>query len=338
MDDVADGSRPDDLLREDILNGLVPSRQLMSRDPDFWRYRVGVMFETEFAPDVPFHVRVDSTQLGRLIISEMQTSRFHYARRIRKMRTDMLDHLMVRVDDFGDRSELRIIDMGQEIAEFRQISARNTSIIVPRDVMSEIVKDPARLNGVIVPDAGIELLKHFMSALPRYAPGLRNDQAEGVAGTLMNLMAATLSGKSDGVERGRQALAQAALQRAQDYIRRHIGDPALSPDRIAAEAALSRASLYRLFEPLGGVAAYIRERRLDYAYRLLRDPDEKRFVAVISDALGFSSEAHFSRVFKQRFGLSPREVRLAAQENSAVPPVYLSRENEHPFVKWLHGL
>jgi hypothetical protein len=37
-------------------------------------------------------------------------------------------------------------------------------------------------------------------------------------------------------------------------------------------------------------------------------------VSAIAVAQGFGSEAHFSRAFKQRFGIGPRAARKAAQE------------------------
>jgi AraC-like DNA-binding protein len=73
---------------------------------------------------------------------------------------------------------------------------------------------------------------------------------------------------------------------------------------------ISRATLYRLFEDEGGVAAYILSRRLDRCRAILgastgRDPS----ISELAFNHGFVSVAHFSRAFRRRFGIAPRDGR-----------------------------
>ncbi|MGT2493518.1 hypothetical protein ACU4GD_31100 [Cupriavidus basilensis] len=49
------------------------------------------------------------------------------------------------------------------------------------------------------------------------------------------------------------------------HVEANLHDPDLSPDSVLASLHLSRASVYRLFEHEGGLAAYIRSRRLRMA-------------------------------------------------------------------------
>jgi AraC-like DNA-binding protein len=320
------------------MNELVPSRVLTSDDPRFWSHRVGVMFETEFATDDPFAIRVQSTQIGRAIVSDMQTSPFFYARRSRKIRLDMLDNVMLRVDVEPTGPRLKVIDFGQELDDYAPISQHNVSVILSRDTAREIIGDPSRHHGFVAPDAGTELLANFMAMLPRYAPHLRQSQADGMATTLFGLIGVALGATSGHRETGRPAAALATLQRAQAIIRASLLEPDLSPDFVARRAGISRSALYRLFEPIGGVALYIRDRRLDHACRLIGDRTETRLIATIADMMGFGSEAHFSRAFRQRFGHSPSEVRSMARERGLVQPTFLSATPTQPFVSWLHAL
>jgi len=79
------------------------------------------------------------------------------------------------------------------------------------------------------------------------------------------------------------------------------------PAKIQAHLHLSRASLYRLFEPHGGVGAVILRRRLDRAMKtLLTGASSRPALRRIADELGFRSQAHFSRAFRTRFGIAPR--------------------------------
>jgi len=62
------------------------------------------------------------------------------------------------------------------------------------------------------------------------------------------------------------------------------------------------------------VAHYIQEQRLARACAELGNPaHDHRRIYEIAYALGFSSEAHFSRVFRATFGFSPSDVRARAQ-------------------------
>jgi len=93
------------------------------------------------------------------------------------------------------------------------------------------------------------------------------------------------------------------------YIDESVGDPALTPQFICKKFGLSRAALYRMFEPIGGVADHIRNRKLDVAYaRILNLPRANENIGSVAGALGFYDHAHLSHRFKERFGLSPKDL------------------------------
>ncbi len=79
----------------------------------------------------------------------------------------------------------------------------------------------------------------------------------------------------------------------------------------AAAVGAHPSHLAREFKTAFGmtVGDYIRDRRLEWAYDELGRNDRK--VADIAVAAGFSDNAHFSRVFKQRYGKSPSTLRIA---------------------------
>lgn len=94
--------------------------------------------------------------------------------------------------------------------------------------------------------------------------------------------------------------------------RAEAGAPGFSPARLAGRLGVSRATLYRLFAPLGGVMRQVQEGRLLAAHAALADALEPRSLAQVAADLGFGSAALFSRNFRERFGLSPRAHREAA--------------------------
>jgi AraC family transcriptional regulator, positive regulator of tynA and feaB len=104
---------------------------------------------------------------------------------------------------------------------------------------------------------------------------------------------------------------QAQRARAIRYIDAHLADPQLSPPMIANALAMSIRYLHLLFEETESVGATILAHRLDRCRRAIADLADRRSISEIAFAWGFNDAAHFSRTFKARFGMSPRQARAA---------------------------
>jgi AraC-like DNA-binding protein len=92
------------------------------------------------------------------------------------------------------------------------------------------------------------------------------------------------------------------------HISEHLAQRELTPAAVARAVGVSRTTLYRAFEPAGGINAHIVGRRLDASFAALqlrrgRSPS----ISEIADRHGFVSHAHFTRAFKARFGIRPRD-------------------------------
>lgn len=100
---------------------------------------------------------------------------------------------------------------------------------------------------------------------------------------------------------------------AQRYISEHLADRDLCAERIARAIGCSRSTLYRAFsEHQLSVAEYIRERRLQWVLHTLTNTPKETSIATIAYRCGFSDLAHFNKVFKRRFGMSPSSYRAFA--------------------------
>ena len=93
-----------------------------------------------------------------------------------------------------------------------------------------------------------------------------------------------------------------------NYVQHHLSEP-ITTDQIATHLFLSRQHLSRRFTQEAGIplAAFVRNEKMEEAKRLLRYTDKP--IAAISAYLGYSSQGHFSGVFKDLVGITPGEYR-----------------------------
>jgi len=93
----------------------------------------------------------------------------------------------------------------------------------------------------------------------------------------------------------------------------NLGDPSLSPRRVARASYISVRQLHRLFARKGlSFAAWVREQRLRRCRDDLADPRLHHLaISRIAERWGYRSQAHFTRAFSARFGVTPREFRRA---------------------------
>lgn len=116
-----------------------------------------------------------------------------------------------------------------------------------------------------------------------------------------------------GVETDR-ALAAGARERVLAYVHANLRDPAMTLDRVATAVGCGKRNLHKLFRDHGEtLGAYIWQARVarvraDLAAPALRE----RSITEIAFSWGFNSAAHFSRSFRERYGVSPRRYRALA--------------------------
>jgi AraC-like DNA-binding protein len=127
-----------------------------------------------------------------------------------------------------------------------------------------------------------------------------------LAGAFLDTLTAAMemqdSHGTDGAQGSRYG---SAYQRASQYIDAHLDDSALDSDGIAAAVHLSARTLARVFATHGTtVMHHVWKRRLDAAFRVL---NEGRVHQVSQAALqcGFNDLSHFSRAFRNAFGMTP---------------------------------
>ena len=182
-------------------------------------------------------------------------------------------------------------------------------------VMAAPVSRSSRLGGLLSP---------FLSELADTVSASPPATGELLSWNAVNLLATLATEQSGGDTTQSTGPHSPLLSRVRRYIDRHLADPDLSPESIAAAHHISVRYLHRLFQGEGTtVGRWIQRRRLEECRRdLLHRVRGRRTIAAVAARWGFLSAPHFSRAFRAAYGMSPSEWRdtAGARTPSADPP------------------
>lgn len=98
------------------------------------------------------------------------------------------------------------------------------------------------------------------------------------------------------------------LIRITRWIQQNLNNPLLSAELICKNCFVSRATLFRILSPYGGVTSYIHELRLQKCLDEIVKLHRSSTITEISEKWGYSNYPHFSRLFKKRYTISPGEI------------------------------
>lgn len=343
-------------------NDLLPRFRLDSRTcnaataMEAWREASGPLFDVSFRSQEQidnFRLLLDTHHLGQMVMAYTRSvaQRFHRDRSV--VAISAVDHYLVQIYTAGgftghagtremcvEAGDVSILDMSQTMSTEASDFA-NISLVVPRETLAPLLKDPDNLHGLVLPRASSlgQLLGDHLLSLRQAAPQMTEAQAMATRQATAALIAGCFGPAAAAAAAAGESLRSASLYAIKRHIERELASPDLTPDTICRAFGLSRANLYRLFQPLGGVADYIRNRRLDRAFADLVSPAlAHRRVTDISYSWGFESDAAFSRAFRQAFGLTPRDARalrgaLPRQERDAAED-----DRYPPLRRWIKEL
>ncbi|NQY98788.1 MAG: helix-turn-helix domain-containing protein [Henriciella sp.] len=104
----------------------------------------------------------------------------------------------------------------------------------------------------------------------------------------------------------RAQLRDALFEQILAFIEQNLGDLDMNTELILQNFGVSRASLYRMFETVGGVRNYIMQRRITRAtLDIEKNAEIRGSLRQAAMDWGFSSQANFNRAIRRQFGNSP---------------------------------
>lgn len=132
-----------------------------------------------------------------------------------------------------------------------------------------------------------------------------------LGGSVAGLTAALFSERMREVAEDAQIARQTLMLRIQAHVREQLAEPELSPVTIARRHNISLRYLQKIFQEYGiSPARWIRDERLARCRSELADPGLDHLpVALIGERAGLYGASHFSRLFRDRYGLTPRDYR-----------------------------
>lgn len=296
-----------------------------------WRSSISVIFDvapvgSESPED--FQASVTASHLGALLVGDLHFGRQQFSRGAPRVARDGVDHYLVQwyrsggfvgqhdegVDMAVHAGDITVFDLGRTQRTYAQPS-HVLSLVVPREIAAESFGGrDADLHGTVLRQGTAlgGLLSDYLRSLHHRLPDVTLAEAPAVVQATTQMLAACLRPSRHTLAQARAELQGVTLERIQRHIAQNLAAP-LTPDVLCQHFGISRSLLYRLFEPLGGVAHYVQQRRLLRAFHALASPANRRLrVAEVATRSGFASEAHFSRTFRAAFGLTPRDARAMA--------------------------
>ena len=296
-----------------------------------------------------FSANINIWNINGLILTSGEFSGDRLLRTLRRARSDGFDHytfLLHRrgqwVANDGERQiesgpgRICSIDFAQPILS-EVADNDSVTLTLPRDFLDEVLS-PFDMHCLSLDGVRGSMLYDFLLSLPPRVGQTNGPDAPHLAQAIRHMLAACLSPSRDAAARAQSQIDGVLLQRAKKQIDMHLHESEWGAQELAAELRVSRSTLYRVFEPYGGVAECIRERRLARAHIRLADRGDLRTIGEIALSCGFANDTSFSRAFRQAFGYTPRDAREAVTPPAAPGETGGIAKDEKILVQWINRL
>ncbi len=312
---------------------------------DAWRENMGVLFDVASRDGASAALTqpasIITADLGDTVLAQARAESQHFIRDHKRLAGEELGLILVQYFRHGGgilcnrerlvAGDMLIIDTERPF-ELAATDYENLTLMVPHDLRANISPMIDRLHGIRLPGSNpmVSMLGEHLQSLWRNVSSMTMAQACAAVQGTIGLIHGYLANEKRLASEMEPATAEALGFAVRRFVERHLEKP-LKVDDLARHFRVSRSKIYRLFEHHDGVASYVWERRLLRSRRLLMTPALQHLsIGTVAFEVGFSSNAHFSRAFRTRFGLTPSQLRSAAQERGSDQTKRTSQGKQYP--------
>lgn|GEM_PF-984759 len=297
---------------------------------EYWETRVradyGVAFKSK-SPMKSGHMR--SRALGRCSIHEISVPLAHRAARIEEDATVIFAN--IQLDNEGARfcgrrefalkpgglalyacSDLYHLDF-DGASNFLTIGVPAAELARQMPSLADHLEGPLDYDPVL-----IKLLATTTASL--VAASLSPNQVvnDALDTALMNMLVAALKSGENRTGNHGGFGAHATLQRIRVHVCDNLDDPDLGPAKVADAMGITVGYLHKIFLASGTtLMKYVLSERLERCRTDIAQLEKSRSLSQIAYSWGFNDASHFSRSFRNRFGISPTEYRRQVQNRNA---------------------
>ncbi|MEP3278801.1 MAG: helix-turn-helix domain-containing protein [Stappiaceae bacterium] len=285
--------------------------------------------ETYFPLDLKFREpgrfdgEISSWALGNVSLSRLRSQPLMYCRSPKHLVDESREQLLVTIPAKAEVSfsqcgrDVRcgkgsfVLERSYEPYEFSHEQASDLWVLkVDAAALGNRIRDPDRFCGMrfdATSGAG-GLFADMVGHIPIRYEAISGGAREHVGQQLVDLLALSLKEDDRTLSAGNSSVRSAHLLRAEAFVHANLSERDLAPETIADGCGISVRYLHEVFRDTNQtLGQWIRELRLNAAREDLAAPENGRSIAEICYRRGFGDQAQFSRLFKKRFGCTPRE-------------------------------
>jgi len=299
--------------------------------PDYWRQTRQDLFKDNCRikpdPDTPFHASVSLMKIGPLILSDCQGSSF----RMIRQGCSEAGSLALLIQQEGEcmihhRNHQTLLSPGSfcvfpadSQVEFEMPGTyRQLSLRFQASLLSERFAGWEQSAFSRIPcDAGAGgIFLGLVRAMQQHGESTNSKCRIEAFQAMLGLLATTLR-ELTAEESPAQVTRMASYHKARirSFVLENLANPELDISHIANKVGLSQRYVHRLFndEPMQLMHWIWNERLARCLKELASHAGVGRSVSSVAYSWGFNDASHFSRSFRKRYGVSPRDVQSEYQ-------------------------
>lgn len=198
-----------------------------------------------------------------------------------------------------------------EVTPDRDGVAEVMHVVVPSHKLYSVINDGVEIDRPFASSKGILMLtERVFSLLFEEDDEIDQDVAEPLIEAILQGVGKTIT-RISGNPAPRSSITDKRVSDIMRYINQHFANPDLNAKMVAHSCGISLRYLCHILKKHDlSFSKLVWERRMETAHGWLCDQSMQHYsICEIAYMAGFKSSSHFSRVFKTKYGVSPREYR-----------------------------